>query len=90
MTQVLGSAEARERFPHLIETLVEHTTEAVEVGRHRRREVVMISADRYDTIVEQNEMLNNLAWAAFAAERIDNPTSAPISWEEAQARRRRR
>lgn len=90
MTQVLGSAEAREQLPQLIQTLVEHTAETVEIGRHRRREVVILSADRYDTILEQNEMLNNLAWAAFAAERVDNPTSAPISWEEAQARRRRR
>lgn len=90
MPQVLGSAEAREQLPHLIETLVEHTGETVEIGRHRRREVVIMSVDRFDKIVEENEVLTNLAWAAFSAERIENPSSAPVSWEEAQRRRRRR
>lgn len=90
MPQVLGSAEARDKLPQLIETLVEHTAEMVEVGRHRRREVVIISADRYDKMVEQNEALNDVVWAAFAADRIENPTSAPVSWDEAQRRRRRR
>lgn len=89
MSQVLGSAEAREQLPHLIETLVEHTAEAVEIGRHRRREVVLLSADRYDRLVEETRALNDFAWAAFSAERIENATSGPVSWEEAQRRRRR-
>lgn len=90
MAQVLGSAEARDQLPHLIESLVDHTAEAVEIGRHRRREVVIISAERYDKLIEDTQALNDLAWAAFSAERIENPVSAPVSWEEAQRRRRRR
>lgn len=90
MPQVLGSAEAREQLPKLIETLVAHAAETIEIGRHRRREVVIISADRYDELLEQNEALNDLAWVAFSADRTENPTSAPVSWEETQQRRRRR
>ena len=90
MGQVLGSAEAREQLPQLIEALVSHAAESVEVGRHRRREVVMLSADRYDALLEEMEALNNLARGAFADERVENPTSAPVGWEEAQRRRRRR
>ena len=90
MPQVLGSAEAREQLPQLIETLVKHTDETVEVGRHRRREVVILSAERYDRLIAETEALNDAAWAAFGAERIEDPTSAPVSWEEAQRRRRRR
>ena len=90
MPQVLGSAEARDKLPYLIQTLVEHPVETVEIGRHRRREVVIISADRYDKLIEENEALNDLAWAAFAVDRTENRTSAPVGWDEAQQRRRRR
>lgn len=74
----------------MIETLVAHDADAIEVGRHRRREVVMIAADRYDALLEQNAALTDLGWAAFAAERVENPTSDPVDWDEAQRRRRRR
>ena len=89
MADVLGSAEAREQLPQLIDVLVKRPTEAIEVGRHRRREVVMINAERYDAMCQEADALNELAWALFARERIENPTSAPVSWEEAQRRRRR-
>lgn len=86
--QVLASAEARSRLPQLIEELVSHPDLTVEVGRQRRREVVVLAADRYDEMVERDEFVREVAWAAFAQERIEHPTSAPVSWEEAQRRRR--
>ena len=61
----------------------------VELGRQRRREVVLVSASRYDEMVAREELVRDLAWAAFAEERIEHPTSSPVSWEEAQRRRGR-
>lgn len=72
----------------MIEEIVEHPNVIYEVGRQRKREVVVLSAARYDAIVEREEALRDLAWAAFAQDRIEHPTSAPLSWEEAQRRRR--
>lgn len=89
-SDVLASAEARSRLPQLIEELVADPDRAVEVGRQRRREVVVLSAVRYDEMREREELVRDLAWAAFAAERIEHPTSAPVSWQSAQRRRARR
>lgn len=72
----------------MIEEIVEHPDVVYEVGRQRRREVVVLSATRYDAIAEREEALRDLAWAAFAQDRIENPTSEPVSWEEALRRRR--
>ncbi len=88
--QVLASAEARSRLPQLIEELVSHPELTVDVGRHRRREVVVVAAERYDEMLEREELVRDLAWAWFAQERIEHPTSAPVSWEEAQRRRQTR
>jgi len=85
---VLASAEARSRLPQLIEELVSHPELTVDVGRQRRREVVVLSAERYDEMVEREELVRDLAWAVFAQDRIEHPTSAPVGWDEAQRRRR--
>lgn len=89
MTQVLGSAEARQQLPQLIGELIEHPEATIPVGRQRRREVLIVNAERYDAVMARAATLDDLAWALFAQERIENPTSAPVSWEEAQRRRRR-
>jgi PHD/YefM family antitoxin component YafN of YafNO toxin-antitoxin module len=88
MTDVIASAEARERLPKLIEELVAEPKETFEVGRQRRREVVLISASRYDEMVAREDAVRDLAWSLFALDRVENPTSEPVSWEEAQRRRR--
>lgn len=87
-TEVIPSAEARSKLPQLIKELVEHPESTVEVGRQRKREVVVLAAERYDQLMEQISSLRDLAWAAYAQERVENPTSEPVSWEEAQRRRR--
>lgn len=74
----------------MIEEIAEHPDVVYEVGRQRKREVVVLSAARFDEIVEREEALRDLAWAAFAQDRIENPSSEPLSWEEAQRRRRER
>ncbi len=89
MPDVVPSAEARTRLPQLIDELLAHPDGAIEIGRQRRREVVMLNASRYDELMKRQDAVRDLAWALFADERIDNPTSGPISWEEAQRRRRR-
>lgn len=89
MLEVLASTEARTRLPKLIADLVAHPEETVDVGRQRRREVVMIAASRYDEMVEREDLVRDLAWAVFAADRVANPTSAPIGLQEAQIRRQR-
>lgn len=89
MPDVLPSAEARDRLPSIIDELVQHPDQVIEVGRHRRREVVLMSASQFDALRERENALRDLAWAEFAADRIENPTSEPVSWEEAQRRRRR-
>ncbi|MHB8695611.1 MAG: hypothetical protein ACYDHH_30690 [Solirubrobacteraceae bacterium] len=86
---VLPSAEARTQLPRLIEEIAADPEVTFEVGRHRRREVVLVSASRYDEMVAREELVRDLAWAAFAEERIEHPTSPPVSWEEAQRRRAR-
>jgi PHD/YefM family antitoxin component YafN of YafNO toxin-antitoxin module len=86
---VLPSAEARSRLPALIEEIAAHPEVIVELGRHRRREVVLVSAERYDEMLEREQLVRDVAWAAFAQERVEHPTSAPISWEDAQHRRER-
>lgn len=89
MTQVLASTEARDRLPKLIEQLVEHPEDTVEVGRQRRREVVILAAERYDEMIDREEAVRDVMWTLFAEDRIANPTSKPVSWEGAQRRRRR-
>jgi PHD/YefM family antitoxin component YafN of YafNO toxin-antitoxin module len=84
---VLASTEARDQLPKLIDELVAHPDETFEVGRQRRREVVLVAASRYDEMVEREDAVRDLAWALFAEARIDSPTSEPISWKEAQRRR---
>src|SRR5947209_9027858 len=86
---VLPSAEARAQLPRLIEEIASHPEVTVELGRQRRREVVLVSAARYDEMLERERLVEELAWAAFAEERIEHPTSAPVSWDEAQRRRSR-
>lgn len=87
MTDVLPSAEAREKLPTMISELVDHPDRIIQVGRHRRREVVLMSASRFDALCEREDALRDLAWAEFAAARIESPTSEPVDWEEAQRRR---
>ncbi len=85
--EVLASAEARSRLPQLIAELVSNPELTVEVGRQRRREVVVLAAGRYDEMLEREELVRDLAWATFAQERVEHPTSEPLSWEDAQRRR---
>lgn len=89
MDQVLASTEAREQLPKLIQRLVSHPEKRVELGRQRRREVVLVAASRYDEMVQREDAVRDIAWALFAGERVENPTSAPIPLEEARRRRRR-
>jgi len=89
MREVLASAEARNRLPSLIEELVSHPEEQYSVGRQRKREVVLVAATRFDEMVEREAAVQDLAWAVFAQDRTDNPSSAPVSWDDAQSRRRR-
>lgn len=89
-SEVIPSAEAREKLPRLIEEIAGDPDTAFSVGRHRKREIVIVSAERFDELVERAEAHRDLAWAAFAQDRIENPTSAPVSWEEAQRRRKSR
>jgi hypothetical protein len=56
----------------------------------RARDTVLVSAARCDEMVEREDLVRDLAWAAFAEERIERPTSPPVSWDEAQRRRTRR
>lgn len=86
---VIPSTEARTNLPRIIGDLVEHPEQIVEIGRQRRREVVVLSAERYDAIVKREEAVRDLAWVAFAQERIEHPTGEPVSWEEARQRRQR-
>jgi PHD/YefM family antitoxin component YafN of YafNO toxin-antitoxin module len=87
---VLPSAQARSQLPRLIEEIAADPEVTFEVGRQRRREVVLLSAARYDEMLEREDLVRDFAWATFAHERIENPTSAPVSWAEAQRRRARR
>jgi PHD/YefM family antitoxin component YafN of YafNO toxin-antitoxin module len=87
---VLPSAEARSQLSRLIEEIASHPEVTVEVGRQRRREVVLVSAERYDEMLERERLVEDLAWAAFAQERLEHPTSPPVAWDEAQRRRSRR
>lgn len=88
--EVIASAEAREKLPQLIAEIAGDPDTTFSVGRHRKREIVVLSAERFDEMVERAEAHRDLAWAAFAQDRIENPTSAPISWDEAQRRRKPR
>jgi hypothetical protein len=46
------------------------------------------SADvRPAAVFEREELARDLAWMAFAQDRIEHPTSAPVGWDEAQRRR---
>ena len=87
---VLPSAEARTQLPRLIEEIASHPEVTVEVGRQRRREVVLVAASRFDEMLEREQLVGDIAWAAFAQERIEHPTSPPVSWDEARRRRSRR
>jgi hypothetical protein len=89
MDQVLASTEAREQLPKLIRGLISHPERRVELGRQRRREVVLVAATRYDEMIQREDAVRDIAWALFAKERIENPTSGSISWEDAQRKRRR-
>jgi PHD/YefM family antitoxin component YafN of YafNO toxin-antitoxin module len=87
MAQVLASTEARTRLPELIDDLVSDRQQAVEVGRQRRREVVVIAASRYDEMIARMDAVRDIAWSVFATERVANPTSDPIPLEDALRRR---
>jgi PHD/YefM family antitoxin component YafN of YafNO toxin-antitoxin module len=87
---VLPSAEARTKLPRLIEKLAAEPDVTFELGRQRRREAVLVSAARFDEMLEREQMVSDLAWALFAQERIEHPTGPPVSWDEAQQRRSRR
>lgn len=88
--EVLPSAQARSKLPQLIEEIASHPEVTVELGRQRRREVVLVSAARYDEMLERERLVEDLAWAAFTQERLEHPTSPPVGWDEAQRRRSRR
>src|SRR5260370_10520757 len=81
---VLPSAEARMKLPRLIEQLAAEPDVTFELGRHRRREAVLVSAARFDEMLEREQMVSDLAWALFAQSRIEHPTSPPVSWHDAQ------
>ena len=87
---VLPGGEARTRLPRLIEEIAAQPEVTVDVGRHRRREVVLVSAERFDEMVERDHLVHDLAWAAFAQQRIERSGSPPVDWDEAQRRRRLR
>ncbi|WP_027005041.1 hypothetical protein [Conexibacter woesei] len=89
MADVLASAEARDKLPSLIKEITAHPEITVEVGRQRRREVVIVNANRYDEMVRREDALRDVAWAVFASDRIEHPTSEPISWDDAQRLRKR-
>ena len=74
--EVLASAEARSRLPQLSDELVAHPEQTIEVGRQRRREVVVLAAGRYDEMLEREDLVRDLAWVAFAQERIEHPQRA--------------
>jgi len=84
---VLPSSEARRRLPSLIEGFADDPDRTVAIGRQRRREAVLMSAAHFDELVRVNELARDIAWFEFARERIENPTSQPVSWDEAQRRR---
>ncbi len=86
-TDVLPSSEARRNLPGLLEALAKNPGQMVAVGRQRRREVILLSASRYDEIMRVNDLARDIAWSEFARDRIENPTSDPVSWEEARRRR---
>jgi PHD/YefM family antitoxin component YafN of YafNO toxin-antitoxin module len=83
----LSSSDARTKLPKLIEQVSGDPTLTVAIGRQRRREVVLVSAQRFDEFTERERLVGDLAWALFAQARVDAPTSAPVSWEEAMRRR---
>lgn len=86
-TEVLPSSEARRKLPGLIKGFVDDPERTVVIGRQRKREAVMLSASRFDEMTRVNELARDIAWAEFARERAENPTSEPVSWDEAQRRR---
>lgn len=90
MSDVLPSSEAAHQLRALIEQLLAHPEETVEVGREQEREAVLVAASRYDEMVEREQAVRDLAWALFAEDRTENPVGEPVSWEEAQSRRRSR
>lgn len=88
--EVLPSAEARTRLPQLIDEISSDPDLTIEVGRQRRREVVLVSVARYDEMLEREQLVNDMAWAVFAQERTEHPSGPPVSWDDAQRRRTRR
>ena len=74
---VLTSAEGRSQLPRLIEEIASYPDVTVELGRQRRREVVLVSAARYDEMLEREQLIEHPAWAAFAEERIEHPQAGP-------------
>lgn len=87
--EVLPSSEARRELPKIIESLSSGTADIYEVGRQRKREVVIMSASHFDEMSRVSDLARDIAWAEFASDRIANPTSLPVSWDEAQRRRKR-
>lgn len=85
MPGVIPSAEARERLPQLIVALVADPAISYEIGRHRRREAVLMSAARYDAMLERDAAVRDIAWAAFAAERVESAQGQPVTWGQATA-----
>jgi PHD/YefM family antitoxin component YafN of YafNO toxin-antitoxin module len=79
---VLTAAEARTQLSRLIDGIAAEPELTVEIGRQQRRAVVMMSAERYDGMLERDELVRDLAWAAFVAGRIENPTSPRVTWAE--------
>lgn len=39
-------------------------------------------------MIEREDAVRDLAWAVFATDRVDSPTSEPIGLKEARVRRR--
>lgn len=72
----------------LIDELIAHPDGKFEVGRQRRREVVLVAASRYDEMIEREDAVRDLAWAVFATDRVESPTSEPVGLEDARVRRR--
>lgn len=88
MSEILPSAVARERLPKLIDQLVDQPADVVVIGRHRRREAVLMAASRYDEMLEREAAVRDLAWALHARERVARAEGAPVDWDTAVGRRR--
>jgi prevent-host-death family protein len=74
-------SEARDHFAEVVETA---RTEPVYLARHGRRTVVIVSADRYDALVEAQEDAEDIAAADSAIAEVEGGADT-IPWEQVKA-----